>query len=386
MFSAQTVDNFLEIFSPTGKDPLKNLTIRQASSSKKSSSSNNGNITRVYDRSVKGYLISIEKEDKSHISITNMGLHQSNIYFQLFLFTPDKHVTIEMYLVDAYNQKFRLHFSTKFREYDKVGLHFPLVLPSGGWCTLLFDLKSILLECRNATFLYIDSFILHPSCLLRKIFSSAAIRRNMSENCILINPLLDYPIQLEATQVLIDTPLYFKKISHLCHVSASMTEPISVKQNQRYKTIINADEGIDDRVFVGDSDRSKYDIDGVENLEVSTGTASNETHSLDIIAANEVADTSIGYRYDDIDKESDSPSLFISSKFPTTHTNLLGVKEVYRSSVISKSISNMHRSSYSFSDTSLLQVALDCVLLRLSLEEEKYILEFGSAAFNNIRE
>jgi hypothetical protein len=177
MFSQvfQGGSNGVEIFSPSGTDPYKIMLLFNESA-----------ITKTYDRNIKGYYVAMEQEStvtkvqcpKKHN--TSLGITQPVLCFQL-QFIDNKNFSIECAILDDQNQRRRLHFSTNFRELDSNALHVRIPWSKdysgfeGKWVTVCINLEDI---CRrsfkNVAYRTLESFIIHPACRIRKIFSLPA--------------------------------------------------------------------------------------------------------------------------------------------------------------------------------------------------------------------
>jgi hypothetical protein len=194
MFSTvyQKGENGVEVFSPSGSgDPLKGTF----------SVTNESSIVKQYNRNIKGYCIQMESESATtKLSCPNskhyssLALTQPLLCLQLSLPSfPGKAFSLQLSIYDHNHQRKRFHFSTNFisqsmnSQVDSV-LSVKLPWPSHlqcfpdkdeddnpdleRWITYVLNLQELCSSCFPlSTFSSLDSFILHPSCKLRKIFT-----------------------------------------------------------------------------------------------------------------------------------------------------------------------------------------------------------------------
>lgn len=156
----------VEIFTSTGKDPLKLWKISSGCS-------------KCYDRTVKGFVYFIDKPSTSTMEIpqTNkesLGISQSILVFQLRCYN-NKPFTLEVTVLDQNSNRLRLHISTKFHNFEANTLHAQLplmILYPDRWCNLIFDLKELTDNCfKPSKFVSIESITIHPSSRIRKVFT-----------------------------------------------------------------------------------------------------------------------------------------------------------------------------------------------------------------------
>lgn len=104
----------------------------------------------------------------------NLGIIQSYLVFQLYLFSPNQ-FTIEIAILDTKNTKRRLIFATRLRELSSnyFSSLIPMIdLPLGIWINLSIDVLSFVCDCfKFLTFKSIDSICLSANCKVRKIFT-----------------------------------------------------------------------------------------------------------------------------------------------------------------------------------------------------------------------
>jgi hypothetical protein len=166
----QSGNSGVEIFSPTGKTPSKGWKISPS-------------ISKVYDRTVKGFVFLIDKSNNATMQIpsTNketLGLTQRYLVFQIRCFA-NKPITIEIATLNKHDHRTRLHLSSKFREVDCNSLHAQLPLTISypdRWVNFVIDLIETTKECFGVSdYSSIDSICLHSSCRVRKIFTLPTI-------------------------------------------------------------------------------------------------------------------------------------------------------------------------------------------------------------------
>jgi hypothetical protein len=203
MFSSayQDGDGGLEIFSPAGNDPFRLMKLQ-----------NENSIIKVYDRNIKGYMISLDKESNS-TSIRcpekqrySLGITQPLLVFQM-ISAPSKSFSLEIVIVDQSNQRRRLHFSTNFKSLDCNGLHcrIPYDSEKDIWMNLVFDLVDIVDQAFKNTvqFQSLESFTIHPVCRLRKIFTMQR-KAIIDKNSVFIPVCFDFPPGVDRVNVVYD--------------------------------------------------------------------------------------------------------------------------------------------------------------------------------------
>lgn len=165
----QTGSSGVEIFSPSGSDPLKKLKLN-----------NEKQIQRIYDRSVKGYILEMNRES-STTSVQcprnvkeSLDIIQPFLVFQLKLF-EQRSFSLELVIHDTQRQRKRLYFSSNFKDIDAnhVQAKIPWCpLENENWQTVVLDMSSLVSSCfPGSAFESLDSFSIHPVCQIRKIFS-----------------------------------------------------------------------------------------------------------------------------------------------------------------------------------------------------------------------
>jgi hypothetical protein len=202
----QSGDTGVEIFSPAGSgDPLKIFQI-----------TNESMVQREYDRGVKGNILNMETEStttKIHCpkSLSSLHITQPLFCFQLLL-CEGKPFSFECVIVDQNRQRKRFHFSTHFREKEfGNALHAKLTWPKkfheisfeGRWFNIIINLQQLCSECfPTSHFQLLESFIFHPSCKIRKIFSlplSALIVNDGIHDTVNIPAAFDFPVGCDRT-------------------------------------------------------------------------------------------------------------------------------------------------------------------------------------------
>jgi hypothetical protein len=202
----QSGDTGVEIFSPAGSgDPLKIFQI-----------TNESMVQREYDRGVKGNILNMETEStttKIHCpkSLSSLHITQPLFCFQLLL-CEGKPFSFECVVVDQNRQRKRFHFSTHFREKEfGNALHAKLTWPKkfheisfeGRWFNIIINLQQLCSECfPTSHFQLLESFIFHPSCKIRKIFSlplSALIVNDGIHDNVNIPAAFDFPVGCDRT-------------------------------------------------------------------------------------------------------------------------------------------------------------------------------------------
>jgi hypothetical protein len=194
MFSTvyQKGENGVEVFSPSGSgDPLKGTF----------SITNESSILKQYNRNIKGYCIEMESESATTKLLCPNSKHYSSLALTQPLFClqlslpsfPAKAFSLQLSTYDQNHQRKRFHFSTNFisqsvsNQVDSV-LSVKLPWPSPQqcfrekdeedvpdqekWITYVLNLQELFSSAFPlSSFSSLDSFVLHPSCKLRKIFT-----------------------------------------------------------------------------------------------------------------------------------------------------------------------------------------------------------------------
>lgn len=156
----------IELFNPNNKDQISNWKFT-------------GKHYKTYDNLLRCSMYVLGSGGLSKMQIPkkpkdNLGIIQSFIVFQLYLFSP-KQFSIEIAISDTKKIKHRLIFSTHLR--DKTSHHFSslipiLDLPLGVWVNLSIDVLSFVCDCfKFLTFKSIDGICLSANCKVRKIFT-----------------------------------------------------------------------------------------------------------------------------------------------------------------------------------------------------------------------
>jgi len=164
-------DNGIEIFSPSGNDPFRHMKLV-----------NENHIHKVYERTVKGYVVSMERESSSTALICpkqqkdSLDIHQSLLILQLRLLGMASPFSLELVVHDSRRQRKRLYFSTSFKDIHVNSLHvsLPWKQPRHDLFTnVVIDMMQLVYQSSNGMdeFVSLDSFIIHPCCQLRRIFT-----------------------------------------------------------------------------------------------------------------------------------------------------------------------------------------------------------------------
>ncbi len=200
MFSSlhQSGVNGIEIFSPSGNDPLKNLKL-----------TNEAQICKIYDRDIKGYLLTLEKESSStciqapHNSSECFGITQPLVIFQIYLFL-EKNMSLDLKITDSSGNKRRLQISTCCKELECNGLHcrVPWILPlKDKWMNFVINLQYLVAAVfPGVAYASLDSFTLHPCCRIRKIFTlPLVLLTDWADGLVAVPTALDFPAGVECT-------------------------------------------------------------------------------------------------------------------------------------------------------------------------------------------
>jgi hypothetical protein len=167
----QNGDNGIEVFSPSGNDPFRHIKLV-----------NENHIHKVYERTVKGYVVSMERESSTTALICpklqkdSLDIHQSLLILQLRLLGMASPFSLELVVHDSRRQRKRLHFSTSFKDIHVNSLHvsLPWKQPRHDLFTnVVIDMMQLVHQSSNGVdeFVSLDSFIIHPCCQLRRIFT-----------------------------------------------------------------------------------------------------------------------------------------------------------------------------------------------------------------------
>ncbi|KAJ1441061.1 hypothetical protein B484DRAFT_476522 [Ochromonadaceae sp. CCMP2298] len=204
MFS-QTYQNGeygIEIFSPSGNDPFKLCKL-----------ANESNIQKVYDRDVKGYMVSMEESSSTSMQWprspkASLGITQPLLVVQL---QSSRSFSLELILLDSAHQRRRFHLSTSFKEVHSDNLHVRLPwtqIDRHLWCNAALNLAHLVAAHSppSVCFKSLDSFTLHPVCRVRKIFSLPLTYLGDVYTGLLVPPKFDFPPGVEANCCLINGP------------------------------------------------------------------------------------------------------------------------------------------------------------------------------------
>lgn len=162
----------IELFSPSGNDPFKPCKLN-----------NEHNIKKLYDRSIKGYMVAIEKESATtsiqfpKSSKGSLMITQPVLVLQLQLH-PERSFSLEIIVVDTDQQRRRFHLSTNFKEVDVNSLHvcIPWTQPDREqWTNVALNLDGLVSSYHTGkstpAFFNLESFTIQPVCRIRKIFT-----------------------------------------------------------------------------------------------------------------------------------------------------------------------------------------------------------------------
>lgn len=200
MFSKafQKGDGGVEIFSPTGTDPLRSLELKNKSA-----------ISKVYDRYIKGNCLILDQTSVSSSiscpssSSKTLGIVQPWFCLQLNI-PKGKSFSLELVISETTGQHHRVHFSTSFRGWDANELHARIAWPKeydSLWVTYVINLEELCRVCFRSTFASLDHFTVYSTCQIRKIFSLSA---RMTD--IVIPAAFDFPIGVAAEIYLVGLP------------------------------------------------------------------------------------------------------------------------------------------------------------------------------------
>jgi hypothetical protein len=200
MFSKafQKGDGGVEIFSPTGTDPLRSLELKNKSA-----------ISKVYDRYIKGNCLILDQTSVSSSiscpssSSKTLGIVQPWFCLQLNI-PKGKSFSLELVVSETTGQHHRVHFSTSFRGWDANELHARIAWPKeydSLWVTYVINLEELCRVCFRSTFASLDHFTVYSTCQIRKIFSLSA---KMTD--VVIPAAFDFPIGVAAEIYLVGLP------------------------------------------------------------------------------------------------------------------------------------------------------------------------------------
>lgn len=188
----------VEIFSPSGNDPLKVF-------------KTSGSVTKIYDRGVKGFVLALEKDGTASSatcpsSKNSLGIVQPLLIVQLQI-DSTKPFSIEIVVSDKAKQRKRLHFSTSIRSIECNELHvrLPWEVADAEWCNVVFNLAEITHRFfRNSEFSMLESFTIRPVCKVRKIFSLPLSRENLQveDISVLIPASFNFPTGVPSSTII----------------------------------------------------------------------------------------------------------------------------------------------------------------------------------------
>jgi hypothetical protein len=174
---------FLEVLSNAGTNPLANTRI-----------SNKTSITRVFDKTVKSYVVQVDGSMQNRFSLPaqenkGMGLIQRFLCFQVYA-AAGASLYFEFAVLDAKGAKRRLLFSTAFAKLHQSPLHTQVPLGDtvvrGVWNNLCFDMVDLFPICAGGlSYQCTDGITVGPAIKIRKIFTLRD------------DPRLDFPRSLQ---------------------------------------------------------------------------------------------------------------------------------------------------------------------------------------------
>lgn len=194
----QKGDGGVEIFSPTGTDPLRNLELKNKTA-----------ISKVYDRYIKGNCLILDQTSVSSSiacpssSSKTLGIVQPWFCLQLNI-PKGKSFSLELVISETTGQHHRVHFSTSFRGWDTNELHARIAWPKecdSLWVTYVINLEELCRVCFRSTFASLDHFTVYSTCQIRKIFSLSAKITD-----IVIPAAFDFPMGVAAEIYLVGLP------------------------------------------------------------------------------------------------------------------------------------------------------------------------------------
>lgn len=202
----------IEVISASGKEPNpKLLKCNQ--------------VTKDYERSIKGYIYNIERTSP-HTFLNcpanlkdSLGIYQQYLVLQLFPF-PAKHVHLEVIIMDTKSQRRRFLLSTSFQKAEANELHcqIPWSIENRGiWNSIVIDLKTLASRCfKGAVYSVLESFTLRPCCHLRKVFTVPMIDFSAPS---LFPHNLCFPIGVDSSVCVIDDVI--RNTSHVIGIPAT---------------------------------------------------------------------------------------------------------------------------------------------------------------------
>lgn len=159
----------VEVFTTKGKNPLEKWKVFGGSK----------NVSRVYDKSSKGYIyevggtqtkIQLPADDRKH----TLRLQQPYLLFQVRV-PLGKSFGVELGFHDAFGTRRRILLSTAFKETRQTPLHTRVPLPvtvRNGWLNICLDLPDLVAtNFQGQAFNSLDFISISAWCSLRKIFT-----------------------------------------------------------------------------------------------------------------------------------------------------------------------------------------------------------------------
>ncbi|CAM6095741.1 unnamed protein product [Calypogeia fissa] len=163
--------NSLAIFSAQGSNPLQDCKVYGKG------------VAKVYDKSVKGYVYSINGGLQSKLQLpkddSKIGLQLLHPFLVLQVFVPQGvHFSIELRVSDINNTRRKMYFSTSFSDIKSTPLHCQIpisMVVRNKWLSLAFNVADLFNSCFRGgggmSFRSIDVIVLGPVCKLRRIFT-----------------------------------------------------------------------------------------------------------------------------------------------------------------------------------------------------------------------
>lgn len=197
------------MFAHAYQSGSKGVELVSPSGTEKGCSLLGSNVSRVYDRGIKGYLFQVARGSggiQCPASVKDtLAVTQPLLVLQIQT-CVDQKVTVEVVILDQERLRHRLVFSSSFRHAESNQLHVQLPwtwsgVEPGNWCNLVLDLDDLTRRFFRAEFSSLDSFCIRPVCLIRKVFTlpSSAFGRGMET--FPVPPLFDFPSLVPSTTV-----------------------------------------------------------------------------------------------------------------------------------------------------------------------------------------
>eukprot|EP01033_Poteriospumella_lacustris_P002148 gene2148-1568_t len=204
MFSKafQKGDGGVEIFSPTGTDPLRSLELKNKSA-----------ISKVYDRYIKGNCLILDQTSVSSSiscpssSSKTLGIVQPWFCLQLNI-PKGKSFSLELVVSETTGQHHRVHFSTSFRGWDANELHARIAWPKeydSLWVTYVINLEELCRVCFRSTFASLDHFTVYSTCQLKSTWLDCQRKLTKVQQAHHPNRLRLAPKQLTASTIAANT-------------------------------------------------------------------------------------------------------------------------------------------------------------------------------------